>query len=171
MSNLPAAAASEAAAVLQAATNRGLKLAVAESLTGGLVSAELAAVPGASNVLLGAVVAYQNAVKQSALGVPQDSLDRFGAVSGQVALEMAKGARVRFAGHCGITDELVVGLATTGVAGPDAIEGKAVGTVFIALSSFAGDRVVELKLSGSREQIRQGTVGAALKLFLEHFQA
>ena len=157
--------------VLQAAHRLGLKIAIAESLTGGLVNASLSAIPGASHVLLGGVVAYQDLVKSSALGVPAALLENLGAVDSAVARKMAEGVRKSFAGHCGISDELVVGLATTGVAGPDAIEGKPVGTVFIGLHASGHQTTRELSLTGSREQIREQTVDAVLQMFLEQFQA
>ena len=160
-----------AQAVLAAATKRGLKIATAESLTGGMITAALSAVPGSSSVLLGGVVAYQNQVKEHALGVPAELLQQLGAVDSAVAVAMAQGVRARFARDCGITDELVVGLATTGVAGPDAIDGKPVGEVFIALDASGLQVVRHLQLSGSRQQIRQQTVDQILQIFLEQFPA
>ena len=92
------------------AIERGLTVATAESLTAGMVAAVLADIPGASGMLQGGVVSYQNSVKADVLGVPRDLLDAVGAVDGQVAAAMADGARR----VCGAD----IGVSTTGVAGP-----------------------------------------------------
>ncbi len=118
-----------AGAAIAALTARGQTIAVAESLTGGLVAAALTAVPGASAVVRGGVVAYATDLKAELLGVPADLLERYGAVHPEVAAAMAAGVRDRLrAGY---------GLATTGVAGPDPAEGKPVGTVYIAVAGLA----------------------------------
>jgi nicotinamide-nucleotide amidase len=131
-------------------------VAVAESLTGGLLGAELTAVPGASTVFRGGVIAYATAAKAALLGVPGPLLATHGAVHPDVAAAMADGARARLG-----TD---VGVATTGVAGPDPADGKPPGTVHIAVS--AGDRRVTrtLALAGDRQQIRNDTVEQCLRL-------
>jgi nicotinamide-nucleotide amidase len=133
-------------------------LAVAESLTGGLLAAALTAVPGASAVFRGGVVAYATEVKAALLGVPNDLLERHGAVHPSVATAMAEGARRRVGA--------AVGAATTGVAGPDPADGQPVGTVFIAVSSPGGTAVRQLALSGGRRQIRLATVQRALELLV-----
>lgn len=147
-------------------------LATAESLTGGLLCAALTSVPGASAVVLGGVVAYSVELKASVLGVPRDLLRSQGAVAADTAVAMAEGVR-RLTGAS-------LGVATTGVAGPDSSEGKDVGTVFVAVS--AGESLQEslgesrgeslgqvraLTLHGSREQIRRHSVESALDLVLE----
>jgi len=122
---------------------RGWSLALAESLTGGLVTARLVGVPGASHWLRGAVVAYVPDVKFEVLGVPVGPV-----VTGDCAIAMADGAR-RVLGAD-------VGLSLTGVAGPDEQEGKPVGTVFVGVSLPAGPaEAVELHLPGDRERVRQ----------------
>ncbi len=148
-------------AIIAALTQRGLTLAVAESLTGGAVSAELVSVPGASAVLRGAVVAYDTALKTSLLGVPSELLALHGAVHPEVAALMAEGVRGAAAvgGH-----PADIGVATTGVAGPDAQDGAPVGRVFIAVADAAGTQVRELRLSGDRAAIRRHAVDAALEL-------
>jgi nicotinamide-nucleotide amidase len=148
-------------AIIAALTQRGLTLAVAESLTGGAVSAELVSVPGASAVLRGAVVAYDTALKTSLLGVPRELLALQGAVHPEVAALMAEGVRGAAAvgGH-----PADIGVATTGVAGPDAQDGAPVGLVFIAVADAAGTQVRELRLSGDRSAIRRQSVDAALEL-------
>jgi nicotinamide-nucleotide amidase len=136
----------------------GETLAVAESLTGGLLAARVVDVPGASAVLRGAVVAYATDLKHSLLGVEADLLAREGAVHPEVAAQMAAGVRLRLGAHWG--------LSTTGVAGPDPQDGRAPGTVYVALAWPDGVRVVPLTLSGTRAQIRLATVDAALDLLL-----
>jgi len=136
----------EAADLLEAATARGWTLAVAESLTGGLVSARLVAVPGASAVLRGGVVAYATDLKESVLGVDGALLAERGAVDPAVARQMAQGvARVLGAD---------VGLATTGVAGPDPQDGKAPGLVYVAVATPERTEVRELRLDGDRATVR-----------------
>ena len=114
------------------AIDRGLTVATAESLTAGMVAAVLADTPGASGMLQGGVVAYQNSVKAGVLGVPAELLDAVGAVDAQVAAAMAEGARR----ICGAD----IGVSTTGVAGPEPHDGKAVGTVFIGVATAEGSR-------------------------------
>ncbi len=131
--------------VLEMLRQRGLTLAVAESLTGGLVGTRLTAVPGASDVFRGAVVAYASEVKFELLGVPAGPV-----VSAQAAEAMALGARRALAAD--------VGLATTGVAGPDEQEGQPVGTVFLGVAMNDGVEVHKLSLPGDRERVRQFAV-------------
>jgi nicotinamide-nucleotide amidase len=145
----------------------GRTIATAESLTGGLLAGALTSVPGASAVVLGGVVSYSPGVKAEVLGVPWQLLEQQGAVSAETALAMADGVR-RVTGA-------EVGVATTGVAGPDPSEGQPVGTVFVAVTVASGavraresGRLVRtLTLHGSREEIRLQTVESALDLVLE----
>lgn len=134
----------------------GLSVGTAESLTGGLVCAALTSVPGASTVVRGGVVAYSSEVKADLLGVDRDLLAREGAVSEGVAHQLADGIRRVLA--CD------VGLSTTGVAGPDASEGKPVGTVFVGAGGPWGILVEEHVLTGDRAGIRRATVAAVLDL-------
>ena len=136
-------------------TERGQTVAVAESLTGGLLAAALVEIPGASVVFRGGIVAYATDLKASLLGVPHVLLDRYGPVHADVAAAMADGVRTRL----GAT----FGLATTGVAGPDPADGQPVGTVHIAASWPGGVRPQSLRLSGDRRSIRQQTVVTCLK--------
>jgi nicotinamide-nucleotide amidase len=137
---------------------RGDTIAVAESLTGGMLAAALTAVPGASAAFRGAVVAYATDLKTALLGVPSELLDRHGAVHPSVAAAMAEGARRRM----GAT----VAAATTGVAGPDPADGQPAGTVHIAVSADGGTVRRTLALSGDRHQIRVATVEQSLGLLL-----
>ncbi|HUA28408.1 MAG TPA: CinA family protein [Streptosporangiaceae bacterium] len=137
---------------------QGGTLAVAESLTGGLLAAALTSIPGASAVFRGGVVAYATDLKAALLDVPSGLLERHGAVHPAVAEAMADGARRRLGASAGA--------ATTGVAGPDPQDGKPVGTVYIAVSSPAGAAARHLALSGDRQQIREATVEASLCLLI-----
>jgi nicotinamide-nucleotide amidase len=152
------------AAILKALEARGFKLALAESLTGGLLSAEIVSVPGASNVLLGSIVAYQTSLKHELLGVSRALLENQGAVDPEVAAQMATGVRTKLANKTNTDENLVIGISTTGVAGPDAQDGVAVGTVYIAISGpgAIGDSVYAHEFSGGREAIRAATVTAAI---------
>ena len=140
-------------------TARGQTVATAESLTGGMVAAALTDVPGASAVVRGGVVAYSSDVKRDVLGVDAGRLAEVGAVDADVAEQMA----------CGVRDRLgaTYGLATTGVAGPDAAEGRPVGTVFVAVAGPQTTRVQALQLTGGRARIRAGSVAAVLDLLAQ----
>ncbi len=146
-------------ALVAALTARGETVAVAESLTGGLVVATLVGVPGASAVVRGGVVAYATPVKHTVLGVSADLLAEHGAVDPEVARQMASGVRTALA-----VDGVPAtwGISTTGVAGPDPQDGKPVGTVFVGIASASGAEAYELHLEGDREAIRQGTVSELL---------
>lgn len=144
--------------ILELMQRRRQTLAVAESLTGGLICAELSAVPGASAVLRGGVVAYATELKARLLGVPQPLLDSHGPVHPSVAAAMAEGVRRRL--------DATFAVATTGVAGPEPQGGQPVGTVHFAVSAD-GDTVVRtVALSGDRAGIRDRTVVASLGLLL-----
>ena len=150
----------DSAAAGAALVGRGWTVAVAESCTGGLLGAALTAVPGSSRYVRGGVIAYDNDVKRALLEVDGDVLQRHGAVSQEVALAMARGARRRL--------ETDVGVGITGVAGPGAEEdGKPAGLVYVAVATPAADRVVRLDEDRGREANRAAAVTAALRLVLE----
>jgi nicotinamide-nucleotide amidase len=138
---------------------RDLTIATAESLTAGMLSSAIADIPGASAVLQGGVVAYNNTIKHRILGVSADTLAARGAVDVETAKQMATGVRERFGADLGV--------ATTGVAGPEPSEGKAVGIVFIALAAQDTTPAKLLRFDGNRAQIRQATVAASLQLVAE----
>jgi len=130
---------------------KGVTIAFAESCTGGLISSVITDIPGISAVFDRAVVSYSNKAKVENLGVKQETLDKFGAVSMETAVEMAEGIR-KVAG----TD---LGLSVTGIAGPDGgTELKPVGLVYVALASKNGTVCKELRLAGNRRKIRNNTV-------------
>lgn len=146
-----------AAVVLDLCRGRGLTLAVAESCTGGLLGARLTAIPGSSDVVLGGVIAYSNALKTSLLEVPKVMVDEHGAVSEPVVRAMAAGAR-RATGAS-------VGVGITGIAGPGGgTEEKPVGTVWIASDLNGAVEARRLRLIGDRAEVRQRAVQAALEM-------
>ncbi|MDY0909244.1 CinA family protein [Microbacterium sp. CFBP9034] len=144
--------------VLAALGDRGWTIGTAESLTGGLVVASLIDVPGASAHVRGGVVAYATDLKHTTLGVDRALLQAVGPVHADVAQAMAEAAR-RVLGAD-------VGVATTGVAGPDPQDGQPVGTVFTAVATPAGSTVAALRLHGTRDEIRAETVRLVLELCL-----
>ncbi|WP_062207989.1 CinA family protein [Demequina oxidasica] len=148
----------EPAHVLDVAREGGWLLGSAESLTGGALSAVLTAVPGASDVWRGAIVAYNADVKRDLLGVPASVLDAVGVVSADTALAMAHGARARLG--------VDIAVSTTGVAGPQAHGGRKVGVVFISVVGPGLARVQEFAFAGSREAVVEGAIDAALAAFL-----
>ena len=145
-----------AAQIVGLLARRRQTVAVAESLTGGLLGAAITTVPGASSVFRGGVIAYATDVKAALLGVSAALLAERGAVDPDVAGAMAAGVRERLGA--------AIGAATTGVAGPDAADGKPPGTVHIAVSTAGGTVVQTLALSGGRDEIRRDTVERSLRL-------
>lgn len=143
--------------VLDLCRARGLTLATAESCTGGLVAARLTAIPGASAVFRGSVVAYADEVKSAALGVAEDVLARHGAVSAETAAAMARGARERLGAD--------VAVAVTGIAGPEGGSAeKPVGLVFVHAAGPAGEEARRSELPGDRELVRGRATAIALHL-------
>lgn len=142
---------------------RGWSVAVAESLTGGLVVSSLVSVPGASAAVRGGIVAYATPLKHTLLGVDAALLAAEGAAHPDVARQMAAGVREAAAVDGEAAD---VGIATTGVAGPTPQDGRAVGTVHIAVATPDGIRGASLALTGTRTQIRAEATAAALALAL-----
>lgn len=155
---------SEASAVFQELRSRGWTLGIAESLTGGAVTAEFVSVPGASAVLLGGVVAYATPVKHTLLGVDAALLDEHGPVHPLVAGQMADGVRSAVAVDGRRAD---AGISTTGIAGPDSPDGQPVGTVHIGVATPEGARTAAFLFSGDRPQIRAHAVQAAFAVLLE----
>lgn len=157
-------AADPTALLIAELTARHLTIAVAESLTGGLLVAEMVRIPGASVVVNGGVVAYQTELKHTLLGVDSSILNVHGPVHPDVAKQMAIGARTYLAVDGERAD---IGVATTGVAGPDWQGGLAPGTVFIGLSMGTGSWSIPLNLSGDRAAIRAETVALAIEAVRE----
>lgn len=159
-----------ARAAIDSARTRGWRIAVAESLTGGLLADALVSVPGASQAFSGGIVSYDTALKQTLLGVDAQLLAAKGPVDELVAMQMAAGAR-RACAVNGVP--ATIGIATTGVAGPDPDpqSGQAPGTVWLGVSSPAGERAVLLACLGDRAAIRAAAVEAAVGLLVEELEA
>ena len=141
----------------------GKRLATAESLTGGGIGQAITSVSGASAVFAGGIISYTNEVKNKVLGVPVEILNTHGAVSAPVAKAMAEGARRVIGADAAV--------AVTGLAGPSGDEfGNPVGTVFIGYADEDTAFAREYHFDGSREEVRERTICAALALILEQNQ-
>ena len=140
---------------------KGRTLATAESLTGGGIGAALTAIPGSSEVYKGGIISYADWVKENVLGVSHEILQTYGAVSQWTAGAMATGVRKAL--------QADVAISVTGLAGPggDAF-GHPVGTVFIGYDDSKQSAVHHFAFTGSREDVRQQTIVAALKLVLQY---
>lgn len=149
------------AAELQATClRRGLHVVTVESCTGGLVGAAITAIPGSSGYYLGGFITYADEVKRDQTGVPAEVLAAHGAVSAQVALAMAEGARSRLGADLGVS--------VTGVAGPDGgSEAKPVGLTYVGVADANGTDVRRYVWNGDREANRLDSAAAALELALE----
>lgn len=147
-----------AAALLK---RNGRMLAVAESLTGGLVAAAITDVPGISANFFEGIVCYNKQSKMERLGVSKATLTDFGAVSRETAFEMVRGLDV---------PPVDIALATTGLAGPDGDEGKPVGLVYIGVGAGEFIKVFEKRLSGTREEIRRATANLALYYLVKYLR-
>jgi len=142
---------------------RKLKLATAESCTGGLVGHRLTNVPGSSGYFEGGIIAYSYEAKERLLGVHHDTLYEHGAVSAETALEMARGARKALG-----TD---IGIAVTGIAGPGGgLPGKPVGLAYIALSARTVERVEHFVWNSDRESNKMQSAEVALAMLKEFLE-
>ncbi len=146
-----------AAVVLDLLRSRGMKIAVAESCTGGMLGARITAIAGSSDSMIGGVIAYANEVKEQQLGVLPETLKAHGAVSEETAREMAVGVCKRFGAQ--------VGVSITGIAGPGGgTPEKPVGSVCIAVAAGGAIRTVRVQMIGDRDEIRRRSAQAALNL-------
>jgi len=150
--------------LLELARARGLTIATAESCTGGMVGAAITAVPGSSDVYLGGFITYSNAMKRALLGVPAAMLEAFGAVSEEVAAEMARGARLAAGADLAVS--------VTGIAGPGGSAHKPEGRVCFGLAQKAGidTQVVEFGPLG-RDGVRAAATNHALMLLIKAAKA
>jgi nicotinamide-nucleotide amidase len=147
---------SPARLIIETLASRGQTLAVAESLTGGGLGFALTQIPGASAVFLGGIISYTTEVKVRELSVGQSIIDRYKVVSEEVAIEMAEGAKNKFATTWAIS--------TTGVAGPGDYQGVREGTVWIAIRGPINQSLT-LTLDGGRDGVRQGAISSAIGTF------
>jgi nicotinamide-nucleotide amidase len=143
--------------VLDRCRDLGLTLATAESCTGGMIAERLTSVPGSSDVFVGAIVSYADSVKSAQLGVPAETIERYGAVSPETAAAMAAGARERLGAD--------VAVSVTGIAGPGGgSEEKPVGLVYLHVVGTDGERNADFVFPGDRESIRRRAAVTALHL-------
>jgi nicotinamide-nucleotide amidase len=142
--------------IIQLLNDRNESVATAESLTAGGLSQTLTSVSGSSTAFIGGLTAYRNEIKVHMLGVDASTITNNTVVSEAVAMEMAKGAKQQFATTWAI--------ATTGVAGPEPLEGHAPGEVWIAIAGPI-NQAVQLTLEGSRDVIREATIASAIGTF------
>lgn len=142
--------------IISTLAESGETVSTAESLTAGGLSAALTSFPGASDVFLGGITAYQNKVKTAQLGVLAELINQHSVVSQEVAVAMAQGARKQF--------DSTWAIATTGVAGPGPHDGIEAGTVWVAIAGPI-NQTIELALSGDREMVRNASVSSAIATF------
>jgi nicotinamide-nucleotide amidase len=147
-----------ATSLIKKLEEKNLTIAVAESLTGGLVAASLTEIPGASKVFKGSITAYADEIKQNILNVKDETITNFTSISEQVALEMAINVRTIMKSD--------IGISTTGVAGPEKSAGFAPGLVFVAISIGDHNMCQKLEITGDRSNIRNQTVHEILQLTL-----
>ena len=148
---------------------RGLKLVAAESCTGGLISHRLTNIPGSSDYYLGGITAYAYEAKERLLGVSPETLAKYGAVSQEVALEMARGAREALSGEFPL--EQIIGISVTGIAGPGGgLPGKPVGLVWIGLSAADFEKAWKYIWQGNRVENKALSAQQALHCLLEFLQ-
>jgi PncC family amidohydrolase len=153
-----------AARVQERCLELGLKVATAESCTGGLVAKAITDIPGSSEYYPGGIVSYSNEAKRRLLGVPMDQLEAHGAVSAQVARAMAIAARDRLGAD--------VGVSVTGVAGPGGgSDAKPVGLTYVGIADALGVEVRRFVWSGDRAQNRESSARAALELLLARLES
>ena len=150
--------------VIALAAEKGITLGTAESLTGGMIAAALAGVPGASQVLMGGIVSYDPGVKQKLLGVAPEVIKGVGVISEPCARQMATGARERLG--------VDIAISATGLAGPGGgTPSIPVGTVFLGIATPKGWRVEKKQFRGGRQAVRRKATLAALQMILEALQA
>ena len=147
-----------ASSLIKKLQEKNLTLAVAESLTGGLVAASLTEIPGASKVFKGSITAYVDEIKQNVLNVKDETITNFTSISKQVALEMAINVRTIMKSD--------IGISTSGVAGPEKSAGFLPGLVFVAISIGDHNMCQKLEITGDRSKIRNQTVKELLQLTL-----
>jgi len=142
---------------------KGLWIATAESCTGGLIGHKLTNIPGSSEYFKGGVISYGNEVKMKLLGVKEETLKKYGAVSEQTAREMAEGVKKLM--------DVNIAIATTGIAGPGGgTETKPVGLVYAALAHDDGVIVKKFVFNGAREENKESFANAALNILLEYHE-
>ena len=144
-------------------SQRGLKLGLAESCTGGLVGHRMTSVPGSSEYFVGGIVAYSYEAKVKILDVSWDTLNNFGAVSSEIVLEMARGAKKIF--------DVDIAVSVSGIAGPGGgTDEKPVGTTWVGLAANDGIWSREFHFDGNREQNKTSSADAAFQMLMDYLQ-
>jgi len=156
--------------LIELASSRGLSICTAESITSGSLIAELTKTPGASKVVLGGMVVYQDQIKAQLLGVSTSLMESQSSVDPEVAAQMALSALAKFARASGLEQNRILSIATTGVAGPEAVGGKAPGTVFFALATGESVSVYQESFAGNRESVTDQAIAMGLLLIREHLE-
>jgi PncC family amidohydrolase len=157
------------AQVGQLLKNKGMKLTLAESCTGGLVGHLITNIPGSSEYYLGSITAYAYEVKEGLLGVRHETLQQFGAVSRECVIEMARGVRKALSGFFPL--DSILGVSISGIAGPGGgMPEKPVGTVWIGMSAVQGDWAWKCCWPGDRIKNKEDSAQAALQLILRYLQ-
>ena len=157
--------------LVELAASKGVLICSAESLTAGLVSAEIAKTPGASKVLLGGMVLYQDQIKAQLLGVSKTLMESQTSVDPEVAAQLATAVQAKFANAAGVNTNQVMAIATTGAAGPDWVGNQAPGTVFISIARGDEVSVYAEYFEGDRSEVTLATVERAISLLREHLEA
>lgn len=152
-----------AEAAIAALAERGLTVATCESLTGGMICSTMVDVPGASSVVRGGLITYQTDTKTLLAGVDAALIADRGVVSAEVAAAMAEGTRRRLG--------VDIAVSATGMASPGEPGDPPAGTVFVGVSSANGTRAIPLQLAGSRAEVRQQTVKAAIQAIITEAKA
>ena len=148
---------------------KNLKLVLAESCTGGMIGNRITNIPGSSDYYLGSITAYAYEAKEKILGVNHEALMKYGAVSREIALEMARGARSALAGSFPLDN--LIGVSVTGIAGPGGgMPHKPVGLVYIGMSAQGGDWVWKYLWKGNRVENKVSSSEAALNLLLNYLE-
>lgn len=157
--------------LVELAASKGVLICSAESLTAGLVTAEIAKTPGASKVLLGGMVLYQDQIKAQLLGVSKTLMESQTSVDPEVAAQLATAVQAKFAKAAGVGIDRVLAIATTGAAGPAGVGNQGPGTVYISVAH--GDRVSVYAeaFEGNRSEITRASVDRAISLLREHLEA
>lgn len=157
--------------LVELAASKDVLICCAESLTAGLVTAEIAKTPGASKVLLGGMVLYQDQIKAQLLGVSKTLMESQTSVDPEVAAQLATAVQAKFAKAAGVGIERVIAVATTGAAGPDWVGNQAPGTVFISIAHRDQVSVYAEEFEGDRSEVTSATVQRAISLLREHLEA
>ena len=139
--------------------SKGLHISTAESLTGGMLISSLVNIPGASGAVIEGFITYCDEAKHHTLGVSEETLEKYGAISSQTAYEMCAGAAKKSGSE--------IAISTTGNAGPSAAEGKAVGLVYIGINIKGSIKTFECHFDGDRTSIRNQTSDFAVQKCLE----